>query len=461
MAEALEIGTRIGGRYELTRLLGEGGMGVVWAARHVVTGKPVALKILKGSTEEQRKRFVQEARVAAAIRHPNVVEVHDVLELDDGRPILVMDLLEGEPLSEVIEREGAIAPRRLLPIALDVLAGLGAAHAAGVVHRDMKPENIFLCRSAAGEVSVKLLDFGIAKLTELSSAIRHTGALTQTGSVLGTPLYMAPEQVFGERSIDHRADFWSLGVVLYEGLTGHCPIEGDNVGQIFKSISQRNFPPIVQRMPTIEPPIAQLVDAMLAASPEDRPGSAAEIAQVLAAHLGVEVPFIEAPRWLPEARRSRYGVDPVGATLSRATRARPLGKGRVVWAGAAFLVVLVALGVALAWGPSPSAQGEVAGRESTREPAGTPSAAPAGDVRRSAPSEAVAEASSRPEASARAVANPEMSTASAGAPTPTPVRSPKARVAESASPAGAAKLDAAAPSTKPAAIGGIHAESPY
>jgi serine/threonine-protein kinase len=189
----LELGNVVADRYRLERFLGEGGMGAVWAARHVVTGKTVALKVLKGGSEEHRRRFVQEARVAAAIRHPNVVDVHDVLALPDGRPVLVMDLLEGEPLSEAIERRGRYSLEELGPIMLQVLAGIGAAHAAGVVHRDLKPENVFLCGD-----TVKVLDFGIAKLTALTSAIQHTAALTQTGSVLGTPMYMAPEQVFGE-----------------------------------------------------------------------------------------------------------------------------------------------------------------------------------------------------------------------------------------------------------------------
>jgi serine/threonine-protein kinase len=337
----LELGDVVADRYRLERFLGEGGMGAVWAARHAVTGKTVALKVLKGGSEEHRRRFVQEARVAAAIRHPNVVDVHDVLALPDGRPMLVMDLLEGEPLSDRLERDGPYSLAELGPIMLQVLAGIGAAHAAGVVHRDLKPENVFLCGDA-----VKVLDFGIAKLTALTSAIQHTAALTQTGSVLGTPMYMAPEQVFGEKSIDHRADIWSLGVVMYECLTGECPIHGENVGQIFKSISQRSFPPIGRILPNLDPTIGELVDRMLSTRVEDRPESARQVATVLAFHLRLEVPPIDEPSWLPESRRSVRVVDPNADTQVRPAE-RPQWRAR--WMGAMALAGGVLLGVGSYW----------------------------------------------------------------------------------------------------------------
>lgn len=337
----LELGDVVADRYRLERFLGEGGMGAVWAARHAVTGKTVALKVLKGGSEEHRRRFVQEARVAAAIRHPNVVDVHDVLALPDGRPMLVMDLLEGEPLSERLEREGPYSLANWGPIMLQVLAGIGAAHAAGVIHRDLKPENVFLCGDA-----VKVLDFGIAKLTALTSAIQHTTALTQTGSVLGTPMYMAPEQVFGEKSIDHRADIWSLGVVMYECLTGECPIRGENVGQIFKSISQRSFPPIRRILPNLDPTIGDLVDRMLSTRVEDRPESARQVATVLAFQLQLEVPPIDEPSWLPESRRSTRAVDPIADTQVRPAE-RP--RRRAWWMGAMALAGGVLLGGGSYW----------------------------------------------------------------------------------------------------------------
>ncbi len=311
MTTELAEGVTIAGRYTLSRLLGEGGMGAVWAARHVVTGKHLALKFLKGTGDDHRRRFVQEARVAAAIRHPNVVDIHDVFELPDGGLILVMDLLEGEPLSALLYRQQILSPAQLMPLTLEVLAGLGAAHAVGVVHRDMKPDNIFLCRLANGQTTVKLLDFGIAKLTGLETGIQHSGAMTQTGSLLGTPTYMAPEQVYGEKDLDHRADFWSLGIVLYECLTGSCPIDGDNLGQIFKMISTRGFLPLSVRLPALDPGIAALIDSMLSILPEDRPDSAGEIAEAIGLRMGLSSQNIPAPTWLPGARRkTRTTVEP-------------------------------------------------------------------------------------------------------------------------------------------------------
>jgi serine/threonine-protein kinase len=237
-----------------------------------------------------------------------VVDIHDVFELPDGGLVLVMDLLEGEPLSALLHRQRALSVAQLMPLTLEVLAGLGAAHAVGVVHRDMKPDNIFLCRLANGQTMVKLLDFGIAKLTGLETGIQHSGAMTQTGSLLGTPIYMAPEQVFGEKDLDHRADFWSLGIVLYECLTGACPIDGDNLGQIFKMISTRGFLPLSVRLPALDPVLAALIDEMLSIVREDRPDSAGEIAEVIATRMSLSSPTIPEPTWLPEARRKNRNM---------------------------------------------------------------------------------------------------------------------------------------------------------
>src|SRR5690606_370145 len=144
-----------------------------------------------------------------------------------------------EPLSARLDREGALGLSETAEIMLPVLSAVGMAHARGIVHRDLKPENIFLCRPTAhGSSRVRVLDFGIAKVTAVEGNMVHTGKLTQTGSVLGTPTYMAPEQVYGEKGVDHRADIWTLGIILYECLHGACPVQGENVGQVFKSITQ-------------------------------------------------------------------------------------------------------------------------------------------------------------------------------------------------------------------------------
>jgi serine/threonine protein kinase len=221
----LSTGRVILGRFRLERELGHGGMGTVWAATHTLTGKSLALKFLKASSagdETARRRFFREARSACAVRHPHVVSVHDVIELDDGAPVMVMDLLEGESLRARLDRENTISLELLRPIVIQVLSALEALHAQGIVHRDLKPDNVFLC-SAAGE-GVKLLDFGIAKHVARDEASTEgatdTGALTGTGAMLGTPFYMAPEQAFGEKDIDARVDLWAIGIVLYECLAG-------------------------------------------------------------------------------------------------------------------------------------------------------------------------------------------------------------------------------------------------
>jgi serine/threonine-protein kinase len=164
---SFEAGAVVAGRYRLDRRIGEGGMGVVWAATHLRTQKTLALKLLRAAVagdEDTRRRLVREARAACAVQHPNVVAIHDVVELDDGSPVLVMDLLEGESLRDRLTREGVLSLPTLAAILLPVVSAVGAAHALGIVHRDLKPENVFLAREPGGRRGVRVLDFGIAKL---------------------------------------------------------------------------------------------------------------------------------------------------------------------------------------------------------------------------------------------------------------------------------------------------------
>src|SRR5690349_21225059 len=252
MADELTVGAVIAGRYRLERLLAEGGMGVVWAAKHLVTRKPVALKFVKGEAaddERTRQRLLREARAACAVQHPNVVAVHDVMELESGSPVLVMDLLKGESLRAKLDREGKIPLHDLANIMIPVVSAVGTAHSSGVVHRDLKPENIFLAQMPGGVVQVKVLDFGIAKLTSAEGLMAHSGALTGTGLLLGTPDYMSVEQILGEEDVDHRADIWALGIVLYECLRGHRPTAAENVGKVLKIILTNAIPPIQVMMP--------------------------------------------------------------------------------------------------------------------------------------------------------------------------------------------------------------------
>jgi len=293
-------GTMIGGRYRLEHLLGRGGMGEVWAAQHQVTRRGVALKFLNvdhGAMPQMRRRFLREARAASAVAHPNVIQIQDVFELDDETPVMVMDLLTGEALGDKLARQGALTVDETAQIMAPVVSALGTAHALGIVHRDLKPENIFLARSADGEsrIEVKVLDFGIAKLAH-AVELDQTGAVTGTGAVLGTPYYMALEQAYGEKDIDHRADIWSLGVVLYECLAGRRPIEGDNFGQIIKFLTHGTIPPLTEVAPHVPADISQLVARMLERAREDRPQDLREVLTVLRRYTGSIARMFGAPK---------------------------------------------------------------------------------------------------------------------------------------------------------------------
>ena len=218
-------GKVIDGRYEVVGPLGEGGMGTVYKVRHVTLNRFFAMKVLRrdlATDADLAARFVQEARATAAIKHASVVAINDFGELDDGLPYFVMELLSGETLAVRMRARGPLPPREAIKIARRVADGLEASHKASVIHRDLKPENIFLVGKAAGkpaEDEVRIVDFGAAKIVGASK-------LTRPGVVFGTPYYMSPEQASGQ-SVDARADVYSLGVLLYEMLTGRVPFEAD------------------------------------------------------------------------------------------------------------------------------------------------------------------------------------------------------------------------------------------
>jgi len=229
-------------RYRLVHLLGEGGMGRVWQATDEVTRTSVALKILKElpAHSQHRKRLLREAKAVMSLDHPNVVKVYDALESDDGSPMLVMELLVGESLGERLKRDKELSVSSTAGIMAPVVSAVGTGHARGIVHRDLKPENIFLLRSESEPPAVKVLDFGIAKL--MGPSLEATpSTLTVSGHVIGTPRYMAPEQAFGDDVVDHRADIWSLGLILYQCLSGILPTNARSVKQVFKILLTRRI----------------------------------------------------------------------------------------------------------------------------------------------------------------------------------------------------------------------------
>jgi eukaryotic-like serine/threonine-protein kinase len=280
----LSPGSVIAG-YRLRRNLGEGGMGVVWEAEHVGTGTRVAMKFLKRADPDEgvSRRFLREARAARAVKHPSVVAVHDVLELEDGCPVMVMELLQGETLADRLARQSVIALPELAPILVDVCAAVGCAHSLGIVHRDLKPENIFLVSSPEGR-TVKVLDFGLAKLTADDGDAARTagGGSTGAGVLLGTLLYMAPEQLRGEKGIDHRVDIWALGTIMYEALSGSTPAR--TVAEIYRVVLLGAMVPLGERAPHLPPSILDLVDRMLSHDRQQRPGDIREVVDVLSGY---------------------------------------------------------------------------------------------------------------------------------------------------------------------------------
>jgi eukaryotic-like serine/threonine-protein kinase len=361
-------------------------MGVVYEAEHTETRKRIALKLISlerrdddlppelqrtTTSDDSLVRFQREARAAGSIDTPHVVQVFDAGTDDDsGRPYLAMELLRGESLDTLLDRTGPLEPGVAVRIAAQACKGLVHAHAAGVVHRDIKPGNLFLARDDGGGVVVKLLDFGIAKIAE--GAVISSGArdLTTTGSLLGSPRYMAPEQVKGLRTVDHRADLWALGVVLYRMLAGRTPHGADAPGELLLAVCTQRPDPLQEHAPWIDPALARVVDGALQISVSRRYPDAASMLAALTAIAGDEVLGEDDLLPIPAAARARIAprIDLRAADDERTLRDRPSGSPRrralYVLGGA-----LVAAGVFVGWRAAGSA-------EVGPEPVPAPPAAP-------------------------------------------------------------------------------------
>ncbi|MFO0682698.1 MAG: protein kinase [Sandaracinus sp.] len=360
-------GTLIAGKYRIRRLIGRGGMGRVLAATNEATGKSVALKwILDESSPRASSRFAREARAAGRIHHPNVIDVYDVVE-HEGSTVIVMEELHGETLAARMARGGPVAVDAALSLAIEIGRGIAAAHAAGVIHRDLKPANVFLCEGP--DEGVKILDFGISKIAEPEPT-----DLTDTGVVLGTPQYLAPEQVRSASDVDHRVDVYALGAILYEMLAGRPPHQHAHVPALLVEIATVAPRPLGLLRPDLPASVSELVGRALAKDPDARFPSADALVVAMRRELGtasstpvegraspaLEVPTLDAreapptavvraaptptaetrderPPSLPETRQA-----PASDEASRARRPAP--SALVV-----FAVIAIAIGLALAW----------------------------------------------------------------------------------------------------------------
>jgi serine/threonine protein kinase len=275
------LGSVIADKYRIEELIARGGMGAVYMATHLVSGKKVALKWMLpalGQVPGAKDRFTREACATARIDHPNVIDIYDVGS-DRGSVYLVMELLRGETLAEYLQRTPQVTAADAVGLLMPALRGVAAAHSHAVIHRDLKPDNIFLCRSVEGEPrEPRVLDFGISKVGSGDDARL---SLTRSGAVMGTPYYMSPEQVRGAKEVDERSDIYAFGVILYEMLTGQRPFEAETYNQLILKIATEDPAPILELNPFIDRRLVSVIERAMARDPHQRYPSIEELALAL------------------------------------------------------------------------------------------------------------------------------------------------------------------------------------
>src|SRR6188508_892127 len=295
---SLRPGELIDNKYRIVRLIGEGGMGSVHEGENIRIKRRVAIKVLhKQDTNHEAAmlRFEREAQAAGRIGSDHIMEVLDLGMLADGDRYMVMEYLDGEPLSSRIRNAGRLTPHQLLPLLRQALSGLGAAHKAGIIHRDLKPDNIYIVHEKAGKSDfVKLIDFGISKFNVLGGDM----AMTSTGAVMGTPYYMSPEQAKGSRSVDARSDIYSMGVIAFEALTGQVPFDGSTFNELMFKIVLADPPQLKLLLPEMDPAFAAIVEKMMARDADARHQTTAEAMAALdawASGAQGQATFVSAP----------------------------------------------------------------------------------------------------------------------------------------------------------------------
>lgn len=307
------------GKYQIVRFVGSGAWGEVFEGLNTRIQRRVAIKVLRAELAESLEvvqRFEREALTATKIESEHVIRVYDAGTLPDGRPYMVMEFLDGSDLSRRIEADGALAPEAAVGVCAQAARGLVAAHEAGILHRDLKPENLFLCRTKTGDDLVKIVDFGISKLLTPSVA---PARMTQTGAILGSPVYMSPEQARGSRAVDPRSDVYSLGVVLFECLTGKLPFEAESFNELLFKIALEDAPDVRTLRPGLDDGLAELVKTAVCRDPDRRYATAAAFEEALLAWLearGVDVSMLRSSA----PRRAPLRSSPTGGLRSPAER---------------------------------------------------------------------------------------------------------------------------------------------
>jgi serine/threonine-protein kinase len=354
------VGRVIGGNYRVERLLGKGGMGAVFEARQLSLDRKVAIKVLLSPLAmegEMLERFQREARAASNIGHPGIVQVIDLGYLEEGLPFIAMEMLEGEDMRSKLYREGALGLSQAIPLMLQVCDALQAAHDKGIVHRDLKPDNIFLTYRPGKVPMVKLLDFGLSKIKGTDQKLTNTGAL------LGTPNYMSPEQVKGDRAVDHRTDIYASGAILYEMVTGRPAYDGPSIQSILVSIITEDFPPPRRIRPDLPDALESIVLRAMARDPNDRYQTMNEVGydlsrlasqvglsssrmDVMATPSGPGAPPFARPPWPPPLPTPQVTPPPMSIPASSVTR-RPSGAGKLVLGGVLAAALLAVIAVVL------------------------------------------------------------------------------------------------------------------